>query len=479
MRSFIFAAAILAASALPAAAEKRVALVIGNSAYQNVARLDNPKNDAKLIADALKSVGFSLVGGGAQLDLDKPKFDFAVQEFGKQLLQADVALFYYAGHGVQVRGSNYLVPISANPTREADVDFQMLDANLVLRQMESSGAKLNLMILDACRNNPFGGRGLRAGDGGLAQMKAPEGTIISYATQPGNVAQDGTDGNSPYTKALAATIKKPGLDVFKTFNEVGVEVSQRTASAQQPWLATSPIKGDFYFVGGGQTAASKNADLEALQAKLKAAEDALKEAAERSKVSEAKAKAALEEQTRLAIEGAKKAEQDRAAAEAKRAEEQRIAAALAKTAEDAKVAEAAKAKAAADAKAAEDKARADEAARVAAEKKAAEDTVKAGQKIAALAPPAEQAPPKADAAVGLPSISSQLLVELKRVGCNTGEIDGSWNAAARKSVDLFNKNAGTNLDLREATLYSLWVVQAKRSQVCPLGKKPALPIVKR
>ena len=111
---------------------------------------------------------------------------------------------------MQVRGSNYLVPVGANPTREADVDFQMVDINLVLRQMEGAGTKLNLVILDACRNNPFGGRGLRSADGGLAQMRAPEGTLISYATQPGSVAQDGGDGNSPYTKALATTIKQAG-----------------------------------------------------------------------------------------------------------------------------------------------------------------------------------------------------------------------------------------------------------------------------
>ena len=128
-----------------------------------------------------------------------------MQNFGRQIQGADVALFYYAGHGVQVRGSNYLVPVNANPTREADVDFQMVDVNLVLRQMQGSGTRLNLVILDACRNNPFGARGLRSSDGGLAQMRAPEGTLISYATQPGNVAQDGGDGHSPYTRALAAT----------------------------------------------------------------------------------------------------------------------------------------------------------------------------------------------------------------------------------------------------------------------------------
>jgi carboxyl-terminal processing protease len=237
----------VAMAAVPAFADKRVALVIGNSAYQNVSRLDNPRNDALLMATTLQGLGFTLIGDGAQLDLDKPALDLAVQKFGAKLQGADVGMFYYAGHGVQVRGSNYLVPIGANPTREADVDFQMVDVNLVLHQMEGAGTKLNLVVLDACRNNPFGGRGLRATDGGLAQMRAPEGTLISFATQPGNVALDG-EGNSPYTKALAATVRRSGLDIFQTFNEVGLAVKRSTGGAQQPWVSSSPIDGNFYFV---------------------------------------------------------------------------------------------------------------------------------------------------------------------------------------------------------------------------------------
>src|SRR3984885_5042853 len=241
-------------------ADKRIALVIGNSAYRNVAVLDNPASDAKLLADTLRVLGFTLVGGGAQLDLDKPSLDQAVQAFGAQLAGADVGLFYYAGHGVQVRGENYLIPVDANPTKEADVDFQMLDTNLVLRQMEGAGTKLNIVILDACRNNPFGGRSLavaRARDaendrmrdtgGGLAQMQAPEGTLISFATQPRSGAQDGSNGNSPYARALALTMRRPNLDIFQTFNQVGLAVKRATGGVQQPWVSSSPIDGAFYF----------------------------------------------------------------------------------------------------------------------------------------------------------------------------------------------------------------------------------------
>ena len=245
----LICAALLVFFIGPASAERRVALVIGNSAYGYVSRLDNPGNDARLMADTLRRLGFAIVGDAALIDLDKAKFDTAVRTFGDLMSGADVALFYYAGHGIQVRGSNHLVPIDANPTKEADVDFQLVDVAVVLRQMEGAGTRLNLVLLDACRNNPFGGRGLRSGGGGLAQMSAPEGTFISYATQPGNIAQDGTDGDSPYTKALAQTIQRPGLGIFEAFNEVGLKVKQATGGEQQPWLSSSPISGNFYFAG--------------------------------------------------------------------------------------------------------------------------------------------------------------------------------------------------------------------------------------
>ena len=247
--AFLCCAAMSVAAILPANAEKRVALVVGNSAYRNVPPLTNPANDAKLIADTLQSLGFELVGGSAQIDLDKPGFEAIVKRFGTMMLGADVGLFYYAGHGVQVHGENYLVPVSANPEREADVDFEMLDTTLVVRQMEGAHTRLNLILLDACRNNPFGTRASRATSRGLAQMEAPEGTLISFATQPGNVASDGEDGDSPYTKALAQTVKKPGLGIFEVFNQVGLEVKKQTGGSQQPWLSSSPIGGSFFFSG--------------------------------------------------------------------------------------------------------------------------------------------------------------------------------------------------------------------------------------
>jgi hypothetical protein len=227
---------------------RRVALVIGNGAYRNVDPLPNVVSDARLIASTLRDLHFTLVGGDAQIDLDRAHLAQAVQDFGHAIAGAEVTLFYYSGHGLQVQGVNWLVPIDANPTRPQDLDFQMVDADLVLRQMDGNGTKLNLVLLDACRNNPFGNRGLRALQPGLAEMRAPEGTLISYATQPGNVAMDGTGANSPYTTALAAGMRRPGLDIFRMFNQVGLQVKRGTDGSQQPWVSNSPIDGDFYFV---------------------------------------------------------------------------------------------------------------------------------------------------------------------------------------------------------------------------------------
>ena len=161
----------------------------GNSAYQNVPRLDNPRNDAALMAETLSALGFTLIGSRAQLDLDKTAMDLAVLALAGGS-GADVALFYCAGTAFR---SPLELPDSGHRRSHARgrVDLQMVDINLVLRQMQGSGTRLNVEILDACRNNPFGARSLRASDGGLAQMRAPEGTLISYATQPGNVALDG------------------------------------------------------------------------------------------------------------------------------------------------------------------------------------------------------------------------------------------------------------------------------------------------
>jgi tetratricopeptide (TPR) repeat protein len=172
-----------------------------------------------------------------------------VQKFSTQLVGADVALFYYAGHGVETHGLNYLVPVDAHPLDEADVFAEMVGVSGILDQMEKSGTRINLVLLDACRDNPFSGHGVRSTTGGLAQMPAPVGTLISFATQPRSVSLDGTDGHSPYTEALAKAMQRPGAGLFKTFNEVGLAVEKATNGQQLPWVSSSPISGNFYFAG--------------------------------------------------------------------------------------------------------------------------------------------------------------------------------------------------------------------------------------
>lgn len=247
--SRLLVAAFVLCLGTSAHAEKRVALVIGNSAYQDAPNLPNPAADARLMADTLTSLGFFVVGGGALVDLTKTGFDEALVAFDHELAGADVALFYYAGHGVETHGLNYLVPVDAHPADEGDVLMQGVGMAGVLAEMEKSGAKLNLVLLDACRNNPFRGRGVRSRTGGLAQMQAPPGTLISFSTQPRSVALDGHHGHSPYTRAVAAIIRHQGYGLFRTFNEVGLAVERETHGRQLPWLASSPIATRFYFAG--------------------------------------------------------------------------------------------------------------------------------------------------------------------------------------------------------------------------------------
>jgi len=231
-------------------AERRVALVIGNSGYHAVAPLENPVRDAEGVADTLHKDGFELVGGRAQLDLDKRGMERAVQDFGRQLRSGAVGLFYYSGHGLEVAGHNYLIPVDGDPKEAGDVDFELLDVDLLLKQVRDANNRLTMIVLDACRINPFGGRGLRAVGNGLAEiMDRPSGTIISYATAPGKIARDGPPGaHSPYTGAFIEAVQRPGIDVVGVFTWIQAEVDTRTKGEQQPWLGISPIHGQFFFV---------------------------------------------------------------------------------------------------------------------------------------------------------------------------------------------------------------------------------------
>ena len=248
-----------------AESSRKVALVIGNNSYDSVVSLANSTHDADLIGNTLQSVGFQLVDGGVQHDVPLARFKSAIVDFSAAAANADVGVFYYAGHGLQLNGVNYLVPVDANPVRGApDVPTQMIDASLVLSGLDKTNLHLKMMILDACRNNPFASRSLLpwdlSGPPGLsdmtrnmASMSSPTGTVIWYATQPGNVALDGAGNNGPFALAISHNVNVPGRDLFGTFNSTGLEVMQETKNRQQPWLAATPMQ-TFFFVdpGGGR-----------------------------------------------------------------------------------------------------------------------------------------------------------------------------------------------------------------------------------
>jgi len=234
----------LAPLAPPPAGERRLALVIGNSEYRS-APLRNPVNDARAMADALAGTGFNVT---LIEDATSATMWRAIRTFGDRLRGAgSVGLFYYAGHGIQVRGRNFLIPVNADLQREDEIEFQAIDANAVLAKMDSAKNGLNLMILDACRNNPFA-RSFRAQSQGLAQMDAPSGTLVAFATSPGAIASDGVDGkNSVYTKHLLANLPRPGVPVELMFKQVRIGVSRETKDRQIPWESSS-LRGNFAFV---------------------------------------------------------------------------------------------------------------------------------------------------------------------------------------------------------------------------------------
>jgi len=236
--------------------ERRLALIIGNGKYAD-APLKNPANDATDMAAALKAVGFEVM---SYTDLDQTAMKRAIREFGTKLRSAGgVGLFYYAGHGVQVKGVNYLIPVGAAVNTEEEVEYESVDAGLVLAQMESARNQMNIVILDACRNNPFA-RSYRSGDKGLAQINAPSGTLIAYSTAPGSVASDGSGRNGLYTRELLRQIRTGGRSIEEVFKQVRISVRQATSEKQTPWESSS-LTGAFYFVG-------QNAKLPVLDAPL-------------------------------------------------------------------------------------------------------------------------------------------------------------------------------------------------------------------
>lgn len=480
----------------PALAEKRVALIIGNSSYDKVARLPNPANDAALVADALKAAGFDEVI--LRRDLKIADMRRALRDFVGKSRDADIAVVYYAGHGIEVDGSNYLIPVDAVLDSDTDIYDEAMSLERVLVAVEPA-KKLRLVILDACRDSPFN-RSMkrtlasRAVGRGLAKVEPTSpNTLIAFASKAGSTASDGDGKNSPFTTALVNHVVKPGLDLRRAFGYVRDDVLKNTGNKQEPYVYGSLGGDDVPLVPSKPVATGPQADPQAavrrdyelaLQLGTRDGWEAFvsqypdgfyanlakgqlkKIAAEETRVTAVeKARLAEQERARLAAEGARQAEQTKAAAAAKAAEDARIAAEKAKQIEQEKAAAAEKARlaeqekvrlAAEKAKQAEQQqAAAAEQARIAAEKVAEK------KQLAAVAPAEKQDQPAAD-------LPRALQAELRRVGCNTGTINGDWNAASQKALDLFNKHAGMKLEVKTASSDALDAVKGKSGRICPL-----------
>lgn len=245
---------VLAPASTPSGEGRRIALVIGNGRYAT-SPLVNPANDADLVSDTLAAVGFDvqLVKDGDQRAMKR-----AIQAFGASLEAAGpsaVGLFYYAGHGVQMSGRNYLIPVAAEIQRDADVEIEAVSADWVIEQMRFARNRLNFVILDACRNNPFA-RSFRSADSGLAKMDAPAGVLIAYSTAPGDVASDGSGRNSPYSAALATFIRSSDQPAELMFKQVRDSVRRETREQQTPWESSSLTGENFYFTSRGTVVAA-------------------------------------------------------------------------------------------------------------------------------------------------------------------------------------------------------------------------------
>jgi caspase domain-containing protein/putative peptidoglycan binding protein len=242
----IFSLICMLFTAQAAKADRRVAFVVGNGAYKNVAQLPNPPVDAKAMASVLRNVGFEVVEG---TNLTRDKMTERLLEFGKKAQGADVAVFFYAGHGIAISGTNYLLPVDADIKSEMDVKLgAAINIDLTLDQTMSD-AKVKLVFLDACRDNPFAAkiksnastRSVSVGSG-LAEMKSGEGTLIAFATGPGQTALDGQEGtNSPFTRALISHITTPGVEIQQAMTEVRAQVNEETNKGQLPWGHTNLI----------------------------------------------------------------------------------------------------------------------------------------------------------------------------------------------------------------------------------------------
>ena len=429
-----------------------------------------------------------------ELDLQAAEMRRALRDFADQARDSDIAVVYYAGHGIEMDGTNYLIPTDARLERDTDIYDEAFSLDRVLLAIEPA-RQLRLVIVDACRNNPFADTmkrtvSSRTVSRGLARIEpTTTNTLVAFAAKAGLTALDGSSKNSPYATALVKYIAKPGLDLRRAFGFVRDDVLQATGNRQEPYVYGSLGGADVALVPGKPAASTPTAnpqseirrDFElALQLGNKDALNAFlaqypdgyfaslaklqlaKIAAEETQVAATeKARLAEQERARLAAQGGQRADQEKAAAEAKAAEESRIAAEKTKQAVQEQVAEAERQKVPADTSTAD---------------KPPESKMAAADPTAgdpAAGPPAlerTQGPNLASLSAGPPQaeLVKSVQTELRRVGCLTAAADGEWNTASQRSMTLFNKNAGTEFDTKLASLDALNAIKLKPSRVCPL-----------
>jgi len=424
VRSILVAAALLLAGH-PALAEKRVALILGNSAYQNAPQLANPVNDAALIAAKLKEAGFDVVD--SRHDLSALQTRRALRDFEDNARDADIAVVYYAGHGIEVDGTNYLIPVDARLERDSDVYDEALSLERVLVAVEPA-RRLRLVILDACRDNPFAktmkralaSRGISSG---LAKVEPTSpNTLIAYSAKAGSTAEDGNGKDSPFTIALAGHLTTPGLDVRKAFGFVRDDVLKATSNRQEPFVYGSLGGDDVALVPAPAAPAAS-----AAQAAPGSQADARRDY-----------ELAMQVGSRAALEAFLAEYPDGFYASLARSQLDKIAAAPPPAKPAAQVA-----------KMVDKPADGPSAAAAAAPDKSVN--------VTALTPGTQPL-----------DLNRSVQAELRRVGCLTGDADGNWNASSQRSLSQFNRYAGTRLDTKVASSDALDALKQKSSRVCPL-----------
>jgi uncharacterized caspase-like protein len=520
---FLYAVLAICFADRSALADKRVAFIVGNSNYQNVTALTNPANDAAAITEMFNRAGFDTVE--SRRDLTNTEMRRALRDFTERARDADIAVIYYAGHGIEVDGTNYLIPVDAVLERDTDAYDEAISLDRILQAIEPA-KQLRLVILDACRDNPFAKNmkrtvAARTLGRGLAGVEpARPNTLVAFAAKGGSTALDGDSKNSPFTLALLKYLAKPGLELGKAFRLVRDDVMNATGNRQEPFVYGSLGGDDVALVpapvlvpekSGGANAEVRSDYELAERVGTREAWDSFvathptgfytdlakaqrnKLAAEAARIAATdKARAAAEEQARLAAAGAKAAEQARATAQAKAAEEARLSAEKQAQVEDEKLAAAARAKPVEEARlAGEQGLREAGSANKPGDAKNTDAKNTDAKNASAEQSRPQQDQPKADkpadpavasltsagqAASGAPQavtpaqldIARLLQAELKRVGCKSGEVDNDWNTSARRALSAFNDNAGTKFDVKLASLDALDAVRARTGRVCPL-----------